>query len=136
MPAPMAFRLTSDGDLDVAFCSFTTVDEVEVDFTPTHWPWERPDPSHFSSQSLLPLKVDHGESLSINNADGFVKEGKWPSQGVWSRVDIWFYLNDQVTAVGTIDRSALVVNEWVWNAKEIGGAVSHCAPIDGVPAPR
>ena len=138
----MAFRLASDGTVQVAFCDSVDFETVEVTVEPRHWFWERP--ADFTLVATLPggMVLEGGESMDVMEyPSNWTVAGELPPDEQWESIEVLVTRDatedDYGTYVGDgIARSQLVVDEWVWSTAEVGGAVRHCTPIEGVPAPR
>lgn len=139
---PMAFRLGSDGSLDVAFCDSVHFDTVEVTVEPRHWFWEQPADATLTATVPGGTVLEGGESMDVSEfPSNWLVTGELPPVDQWETIDVLVTRelteDDYGTYVGDgIARSQLIVDEWVWSASEVGGAVRHCAPIDGIAAPR
>lgn len=128
VPAPpMAFRLGSDGGLDVGSC--IDVDEVSgarIDLQRYVVPWAyvHDDEADFEAAFAAPVSMNEGQFLSFGHG-GDETGGLDLSGDEWNRIAVTLVGAD-FDIVDQVNRDQLVVDEWIWNRDQVAGSVRPC----------
>ncbi|WP_354244748.1 hypothetical protein [Agromyces sp. PvR057] len=122
---PMAFRLGSDGGLDVGSC--TDMGEVTgVKFDLQHfvvpWAYEHDDAADLE-MTFAPAPMPEGHFLSVDPGDTSI--GLDLGADDWNRIEVTLVGTD-FDLVDQVNRDQLVLDEWVWNRGQMDGAVRPC----------
>ncbi|MFE5670481.1 hypothetical protein ACFQ58_02625 [Agromyces sp. NPDC056523] len=128
VPAPpMAFRLGSDGRLDVGSCvDVSEISGARVDLQRYVAPWayEHDAEADFEEAFASPVSMNEGQFLSFGR--GEVETGNLDLSGdKWNRVEVTLVGAD-FDLVDQVNRDQLVVDEWIWNRDQVAGAVRPC----------
>ena len=138
--SPMAFKLTSDGQVIVAFCDARAeIDHIEITVEKAEWPWiQQSREAQFVAESLNPVVITGGTSFNVSRPEGFLTDGTVTFDEGWTGITVVASGPDvnSLGHAGLIWRDQIVMDEWVWNKPEMQGAMVHCPAIDGIEAPR
>jgi hypothetical protein len=129
-PAPMAFRITDAGVLEIASRNaLDGVTSIEIDLQQYVVPWAYDHESQADAEFAFTPAADipEGSYLLLGGRRGVQLTGELELGGEWwnrisvSIVSEEFVIDDQV------NRNQLVTDEWIWNRDQIAGAVRPCA---------